>query len=278
MNFSRKKRNRWPQLAAVAVIGVPVSACTDSQFALTRDEKGLIPRRYECHRTDQPPTIDGRLDDSAWRGASWTEAFVDIEGTPRPMPLFRTRAKILWDNACLYIGAELEEPHVWATLRKHDEIVFHDNDFEVFIDPDADSKRYAEIEINALGTIFDLLLERTYRDGGPANHGWNVAGLRSAVFIDGTLNDPRDEDRAWSVEFAIPWATFGDLTRQALPPRPGETWRMNFSRVEWRIQIIDGSYRKVAGLREDNWVWSPQGVIDMHRPERWGYVSFRADP
>jgi hypothetical protein len=26
--------------------------------------------------------------------------------------------------------------------------------------------------------------------------------------------------------------------------------------------------------REDNWVWSPQGIVDMHRPERWGYVQF----
>ena len=31
---------------------------------------------------------------------------------------------------------------------------------------------------------------------------------------------------------------------------------------------------KGARQKEDNWVWSPQGVIDMHRPERWGYVQF----
>jgi hypothetical protein len=33
-------------------------------------------------------------------------------------------------------------------------------------------------------------------------------------------------------------------------------------------------YRKVPGTREDNWVWSPQGFIDMHRPEYWGLVQF----
>src|SRR5262249_33418945 len=31
---------------------------------------------------------------------------------------------------------------------------------------------------------------------------------------------------------------------------------------------------KVPGRREHNWVWSPQGVVDMHRPERWGYLQF----
>ena len=30
----------------------------------------------------------------------------------------------------------------------------------------------------------------------------------------------------------------------------------------------------MKGRPERNWVWSPQGVIDMHRPERWGYVQF----
>jgi hypothetical protein len=53
---------------------------------------------------------------------------------------------------------------------------------------------------------------------------------------------------------------------------------VNFSRVEWTAQVADGRYRKVPGGREDNWVWSPQGVVDMHRPEAWGYVQFSAAP
>ena len=38
--------------------------------------------------------------------------------------------------------------------------------------------------------------------------------------------------------------------------------------------MVDGKYVKVKGRPEHNWVWSPQGVIDMHRPERWGYLQF----
>jgi hypothetical protein len=30
----------------------------------------------------------------------------------------------------------------------------------------------------------------------------------------------------------------------------------------------------VEGVPEDNWVWSPQGIINMHYPEMWGYVYF----
>src|SRR3712207_6853585 len=33
--------------------------------------------------------------------------------------------------------------------RQHDAIIYHDNDFEVFIDPDNDTHQYFEIEVNA---------------------------------------------------------------------------------------------------------------------------------
>ncbi len=40
------------------------------------------------------------------------------------------------------------------------------------------------------------------------------------------------------------------------------------------MEVFEGRYRKLPNRREDNWVWSPQGAIDMHRPERWGFVQF----
>jgi hypothetical protein len=223
------------------------------------------PRGYLCYRARRSLQIDGRLTDPSWQAAPWTETFVDIEGDLRPSPRFRTRAKMLWDDEHFYVGAELEEPHVWATLTQHDAVIFHDNDFEVFIDPDGDSHEYYEFEINALNTGWDLLLPIPYKDGGCALHNWEIAGLKSAVFIDGTLNDPRDVDRGWSVEIAFPWKALRELARRPAPPRDGDQWRVNFSRVEWQTVVASGRYDKVPRTAEDNWVWSPQGVIDMHR-------------
>jgi hypothetical protein len=231
-------------------------------------------RRYVAYRPQSRPQIDGRIDKAFWSQAPWTEAFVDIEGESRPPPTYRTRAKLLWDDAALYIAAEMQESHVWATLRQRDSIVYHDNDFEVFLSPTGDNHAYYELEVNALNTIFDLFLSKPYRDGGPADHAWDVRGLQSAVHVDGTLNDPRDEDRGWSVELALPWSAFDRHGAVRCPPRDGDHWRLNFSRVQWDHEISDGQYRKVAGRPEHNWVWSPQGVIDMHRPEQWGYLQF----
>ena len=81
------------------------------------------PLSYDCHRTPTPIHIDGKLDDPAWQKAPWTSDFVDIEGTAKATPRFRTRAKMLWDDKYLYIAAELEEPNVAGTLTKHDSVI-----------------------------------------------------------------------------------------------------------------------------------------------------------
>lgn len=233
-----------------------------------------MPARYECAFCTKPPPIDGCLDHDQWDAAPWTDDFVDIEGGDKPKPRLRTRAKMLWDKEFLYIGAEMEEPHVWATLTEHDSVIFHDNDFEVFIDPDGDALRYFEFEINALNTGWDLYLERPYRDSGTADNSWEMPGYKSAVQVKGTLNDPSDVDEGWSVTLALPWSAFAAQGGMSCPPNPGDVWRINFSRVEWQVEIVEGRYVKVPGMKEDNWVWSPQGVVDMHQPEMWGYVAF----
>ena len=104
----------------------------------------ITPERYDCPHitTGQTMRIDGKLNDAAWKAAKWTRLFVDIEGSAKPKPRFRTRAKMLWDDVYLYIGAELEEPHLWATYTKHDSVIFHEPDFEVFLDPDGDTLHY----------------------------------------------------------------------------------------------------------------------------------------
>jgi hypothetical protein len=236
--------------------------------------KFVHPKGYVCHRASGPIKVDGKLDDPAWQNAAWTDDFVDIEGDVKPKPRFRTRVKMLWDNDYFYVAAEMEEPHVWGTLTKHDSVIFHDNDFEVFIDPSGRNHEYYEFEINALNTGWDLLLTKPYRDGGSAINSWEIPGLKTAVDVQGTLNDPRDVDKGWSVEIALPWKVLAEAAHRPAPPKEGDQWRVNFSRVEWKHEIIEGKYRKVAGQKEDNWVWSPQGAINMHMPEMWGYVQF----
>lgn len=240
-------------------------------------------RLYTVFRSSSEINIDGKSIESAWKNAPWTEDFLDIEGDKMPRPLHRTRVKMLWDEKNLYILAELEEPHVWGYFDEHDVIVFNENDFEVFIDPDGDSQNYFELEINANNTVFDLFMPRPYRDGGVPLISWNAPGLKTAVFVDGTLNNPNDTDKKWTIEMAIPFTAL-QLGTGNQKPIDNQIWRINFSRVQWQTEIVEGIYKRktdsVSGrmLSEYNWVWSPQGVINMHFPERWGMIQFSEKP
>ena len=237
----------------------------------------IIPLRYVCYRASAPLTIDGYLDDPSWKRAPWTSLFVDIEGDAKPRPRFGTRAMMLWDDDFFYIAADMEEPDVWGTLTQRDSVICADNDFEVFINPDGDGENYMEFEINPLNTVWDLFLPKAYNKGGQADTTWDFVGVQHAVQINGTLNCSRDVDSSWSVEIAFPWSSMAAHAGTACPPQPGDQWRVNFSRVEWQIeQTTHGGYMKKEGVPCDNWVWSPQGKINMHIPEMWGYVQFSA--
>tara|TARA_B100001175_G_scaffold317088_1_gene332810 strand:- start:3017 stop:4120 length:1104 start_codon:yes stop_codon:yes gene_type:complete len=237
----------------------------------------IKPKTYIIPHSDRPIEIDGKEEDPSWKKAPFTEDFIDIEG--EKIPNQKTRIKMLWDNKFLYIYALLEEKHIWATLKNRDTIIFYNNDFEVFISPSNSNHNYGEIEINALNTVWDLLLDRPYNTKGNPIFNWNIQGLKTAVHIEGTLNNPMDIDQYWSLEMAIPMSALKELKRSPKgKPKIGEQWRINFSRVQWEHDLIDDRYyRKKENdkyLRENNWVWSLQGVINMHLPEHWGYIEF----
>ncbi|MBN2788923.1 MAG: carbohydrate-binding family 9-like protein [Candidatus Delongbacteria bacterium] len=234
------------------------------------------PRTYICLHTTEKINIDGKGSEKVWINAQWTDLFVDIEGDLKPKPEFDTKVKMLWDDNFMYFYAEMVEPHLWATLTERDAVIYHDNDFEIFIDPDGDTHNYYELEFNLFGTLWDLLLTKPYRDGGHAIDAWDVRDIKYALNLDGTLNDPSDIDKGWSIEVAIPWNVLEEAAGHGGPPVNGEYWKVNFSRVQWDTEIIDGKYIK-KNDPEHNWVWSPQGLIAMHFPEMWGIVDFRIE-
>ena len=231
------------------------------------------PRTYVCYKTSTPMLVDGKLNDPGWVNAKWSESFVDIEGNLKPDPFYDTKVKMLWDDNYFYFGAEMEEPHVWATLTARDAVIFKDNDFEIFLDPDGDTHNYYELEVNAFETEWDLILLKPYHDGSKvAVDSWDIPGLITKVHVDGTINDPSDMDKGWSVEIAIPWKALEECAPN-FHPQEGEQWKVNFSRVQWDVDIVEEQYVKTDSP-EFNWVWSPQGLIYMHMPDLWGLVQF----
>jgi hypothetical protein len=192
--------------------------------------------------------------------------------------------KMAWDEDFLYILAILHSDfEVRATFTERNSPIFQqDSDFEVFLDPLGSCQFYKELELNALNTVWNLMLDKPYWDGGSEHSGriakpgeegyFEVQGQKTAVnIVRGRINQIGEQRTSWAVEVAI---AHND-TQQYLPhlsiPKIGDRWRINFSRVEKKGEI--------------NWTWMPQriwdpevskfmGKIDMHLPDAWGYVEF----
>lgn len=244
-----------------------------------QSKKDIVPEAYVAYKTSEALTIDGKADEASWEKSKWTKNFIDIEGDK--IPKYQTNVKMLWDENNVYFFAELKEPHIWGNLKKRDTIIFYNNDFEIFIDPDGDTYNYYELEFNVLNTLWDLFLTRPYREGNAVLNDWDANGIKSAVYIDGTLNNPNDVDKKWSIEIAIPLQVFKTSYFQKIDLKD-HFWRINFSRVNWDFQLENGRYQRKKNAdgkfaHEYNWVWSPQGVISMHQPETWGYVYFSSE-
>ena len=232
-------------LLYLAAALLAVAACGGNP---AREDGGIQPRTYHAFRT-AGLVLDGVLDDPDWLCAKPSEPFADISADT--LGAKETTVKMLWDDDYFYIGATIIEDKIVANLKQRDTIIWKENDFEVFLDPDGDRESYFEIEINAIGTVMDLMMNKPYSDGGNFYMPWDCPGL-----VVTTSHD----DAAWYAEMAVPRKSVmvGFTKPDELP-----LWRVNFSRVEWMRQD-----------REENWVWSPTGKIDMHMPELWGYVYF----
>ena len=172
-------------LLGFAFLGVGCTSERPSPASLDWNDPALpfAPRTYAIQRAPDAPQMDGRLAEAAWRDAAWTAPFVHNRGRDHATPSFRTRAKMMWDDRFLYIGAELEEPHVRADFVTRDTTIWRENALELFIDPDGDTHHYYEFQTNARGTIWDLMLTRPYRDGGQPVSAWDLRGMEMGIDV-----------------------------------------------------------------------------------------------
>ncbi len=225
---------------------------------------------YICQRTAGEVIVDGHLNETTWLKAKVMPELRDLSGQPSS---YRCEMKMAYDDDYLYFAAVLPTTHINGSLTERDSIIYHDDDFEIFIDPTNTGRHYLELEINALNTVWDLFLTAPYRDGEAciAIHDWDIKGLKHAVSHQGTLNDGRDEDVSWTVEIAWPWKSIthhATLPRKAEAPKDGTIMRFNFSRVDHPIDSQTGKRGEI------NTVWSPTRQVTIHAPEQWGRVQF----
>jgi hypothetical protein len=247
-------------------------------------------KTYECMRTNEKMTIDGRLDEAVWSRVKWSEPFGFIHnGGKTPL---ETRIALLWDSEYLYAGYKVEDPDIRASMSGfNDHIYFNDEDVELFFEG---AGYYYEMGLNALNNGYQIRwtwveqvakrrdyaeLEELFkapdylyyvaRDGEKmgrhADLNYQLPGFKHAVHIDGSINCPEVKDKGWTVEVALPWASLKHIAMsKPVPPKNGDVFRMTAYRCHH-----DRATRSVKG-----WTWSVMGNDNIHIPERWNQVVF----
>lgn len=237
---------------------LPLLLLVACQTRLCRDPTVWTPVEYEAPKVATPPVIDGSLDDAAWEAAEWTRVFPrSLRNEPGRQ---KTRARLVWDDTHLYVAFEVEDDEILTPYTADDQNLYESEVVEIFLDADANGRTYDEIELSPADKLFDARF--TARRRG-MDRAWN-AGVVHAVKLDGTLNDPKDTDRGWTAELAIPYAKLSAVPHT--PPRPGDRWTINLFR-------LDHGQSGVQGL-----AWSPVMVGDFHNLPKYGTLVFAAGP
>jgi len=228
------------------LVGCMIASCKLSQ----RTSPSLIPYLPSAH-----VDLDGKIEEACWDNAFTIDTLYDLED--RSNQDDRTQIFIFYEEENLFLGAILRNQNIKAEMTTRDTILYKEHCIEFFFDPSQDGLDYYELEINPLGTVWDLKLKTSNHslDGNVME--WHIPQQNFAVFVEGSLNDATDRDDYWSVEVKIPWAHFSEAK-----PVTGEQWKINVMRMDY---IADKAHYLV---------WKNTKPGNIHLPEKWGRVTF----
>ena len=242
------------------LLGYLVTAHSGPQGARADAENKTVRavRSAECRWASEPITLDGKLDEPAWRSAQVLKDFAVF--WENRLPKTATKARLLWDDKYLYFAAEMEDTDLYADVREHNGMCWDNDVFELFFKPAADQLGYYEFQVNAANTQLEMFLP-SRGAGGYGRFHHDRLGIESQVHLDGTLNHWQDKDEGWTVEGRIPWTAFEPTGGK---PRPGAKWRFSLSRYDYSVGFEQPELSSSAPLTRS----------DFHRYEDYSELVF----
>lgn len=203
-----------------------LTALPPARAQAEKKEGDIVTREAVCRWAEQPPVLDGKLDDPCWKQAAPIERFATFwTKTPRS----GTRAYLVWDDEALYYAGTMTDREVRAFGTKRNDMLWEGDVFEVFLKPVRDRPEYFEFQANPRAVVFEMAFPR--RGVFPASlSDAPRLGNEAVAVIDGTLDQEGDQDRGWTVEGRIPWTAFR-LT--GAKPRAGDSWQFAICRYDY---------------------------------------------
>lgn len=216
-------------------------------------------KELQASRIQEPPVIDGKLDDAAWNEAAIAKDFVMFrpgDGDPEPENQ-KTEVKILYDNQAIYIGAYLydSEPNkIMRQLSERDNLGTSDF-FALGISPNNDGQNEYEFFVSAGATQLDAQVS-------PANgedFSWSEVWFSEVSF----------DEKGWYVEMKIPYAALRFADGKDM------TWGLNIHRriESTREQYVWNYIDKSTG-RPSQYAGILTGLKDISPPTRLSFSPF----
>jgi len=220
---------------------------------------------YDILKTTEKIVIDGILDEADWISAKSVGDFVfpwaEVKGEDQ------TEVKMLWDDTFLYLSYKCDDKQIWATHVDTNSQTFKDDCVEFFWNPDPETgKKYNMFEINATGNMLSV-----YTGSGVSisERASKILPPHIAQTIAGTVNNDDDADTSWTLEIAIRFSDYPELSKRTAPI-DGDMWRAGLNRCGGR-----------NGQTAEQWsVWSPPDdkKPKFHTPDFFGKLYFRDTP
>jgi hypothetical protein len=173
------------------------------------------PRIFDLSRTNTSVKIDGIIKDEAWGNCSVYSNFIQTVPNPDQPSAYKTEVRMCYDNAAIYISAELFQPkHLLSNqMTARDALGRCNADvFSVFLDTYNDQQNGFAFRVSSAGVQQD---ERLSGGNEYGDTGWDAVWSSSVSITDSS----------WIVEIEIPLSAirFSNAQNQA--------WRVNFLRM-----------------------------------------------
>jgi hypothetical protein len=224
---------------------------------------------YKVAKATTPILIDGKMDEDIWKKAS-AVSLDHFFRADKPVDKQKTTFRMLWDSTSLYLFYECEDSSLTVRETKPDARPYLDDCAEFFVVPVPDSLyMHFGFEVNLNKAIYDyMVLWRYYNNRTIFIRGYNPAFKVEATY-EGTINNEKDKDKGWKMEFQIPFAALSDF-QNFFRPKAGVRWA--FQAVRQDRNLVEDRFRSTSTLYP---IYDIRQ--DVHQPAQFGLLEFGDD-
>lgn len=205
---------------------------------------------YHCRYCSELPGIF-QLEDTFWQ-----EAVELVRAEDGATPNHPTKMRCLWNEDALGIYFYAIDPDIWGSYTNANDPIYKEEVVEAFLAPNPnDLSHYFELELSPRNVPFAA---RIVNNGKiEVDLSWQPR-LKTAVFVEGTLDNREDVDEFWLAQLLLPVA---DLCQGI---RSGDSWRANFYRID-----------RTPTDEHSAWCSILSNPADFHIPQRFGHLVFQ---